>query len=205
MTSPAGEEPAAAGRADRRPLLAGAAIGAAILLVVVAIAVSGHGCGDDRAAVTVTGGGVHTVPVRLVDLDIVPGRITVAPGTRLVLAVANDGAMRHDPAFPDSTAARMLAPGAGQRMWTFGGTVPGPTPDAVVFNGYYDQYEDSPLRARAGGRVRIWVVDAGLTRPGDFHLVGAQFDTVFSDGAHLVRPGDPARASSLRLQAISRM
>lgn len=69
-------------------------------------------------------------------------------------------------------------------------------PDAVVFNGYYDQYRHSPLHARAASRVRIWVVDAGLDRPSAFHVVGTQFDTVFSEGAYLVRPGNPARGAA---------
>jgi nitrite reductase (NO-forming) len=70
------------------------------------------------------------------------------------------------------------------------------TPDAVVFNGYYDQYRHAPLTAKAPGRVRIWVVDAGLTRPIDFHVVGAQFDTVFADGGYLVRPDERSRGAA---------
>lgn len=75
-------------------------------------------------------------------------------------------------------------------------------PDAVVFNGYYDQYRHAPLAAAAGERVRIWVVDAGIARPSSFHVVGAQFDTVFNDGGYLVRPGDPGggAAQALALQ-----
>jgi nitrite reductase (NO-forming) len=56
-------------------------------------------------------------------------------------------------------------------------------PDAVVFNGYPDQYAHRPLHARAGERVRIWVLDAGPSRASSFHVVGGQFDTVFSEGA----------------------
>ncbi|KRE95048.1 copper oxidase [Nocardioides sp. Soil774] len=56
-------------------------------------------------------------------------------------------------------------------------------PDAVVFNGYPDQYAHQPLRALAGDRVRIWVLDAGPSRASSFHVVGGQFDTVFSEGA----------------------
>ncbi|MBX6357856.1 MAG: multicopper oxidase domain-containing protein, partial [Micromonosporaceae bacterium] len=76
------------------------------------------------------------------------------------------------------------------------------TPDAVVFNGYADQYRHRPLPAPVGGRVRIWVVNAGLERPSSFHVVGTQLDTVFADGAYLVRPGNPARgaAQALALQ-----
>ncbi|CAN0442882.1 unnamed protein product, partial [Phaeothamnion confervicola] len=56
-------------------------------------------------------------------------------------------------------------------------------PDAVVFNGYPDQYAHEPLRARTGERVRIWVLDAGPSRASSFHVVGGQFDTVFDEGA----------------------
>ncbi|MFN8194199.1 MAG: multicopper oxidase domain-containing protein [Nocardioidaceae bacterium] len=62
-------------------------------------------------------------------------------------------------------------------------------PDAVVFNGYANQYDHRPLRARVGERVRVWVLDAGPDRPSAFHVVGGQFDTVWSEGAYLLRPG----------------
>lgn len=56
-------------------------------------------------------------------------------------------------------------------------------PDKVVFNGYPDQYAHTPLTARTGERVRIWVLDAGPNRASAFHVVGGQFDTVYSEGA----------------------
>ena len=62
-------------------------------------------------------------------------------------------------------------------------------PDAVVFNGYANQYDDRPLPARAGERVRVWVLDAGPNRSTSFHVVGAQFDTVYAEGGYLLRPG----------------
>lgn len=62
-------------------------------------------------------------------------------------------------------------------------------PDAVVFNGYANQYDDLPLPARAGERVRVWVLDAGPNRGTSFHVVGAQFDTVYAEGGYLLRPG----------------
>ncbi|MEP7764821.1 multicopper oxidase domain-containing protein [Sanguibacter sp. 25GB23B1] len=65
------------------------------------------------------------------------------------------------------------------------------SPSAVVFNGYADQYVHAPVAVRAGDRIRIWVVDAGPQRPTAFHVVGAQFDTVFKEGAYLLRPGNP--------------
>jgi Putative multicopper oxidases len=393
------------------------------VIVIVAFSVVFGGerqSADDKATVAATGGGRQTVSVKLIDLDIVPGQITVSPGSQLVLNVTNAGGMRHDLAFPNGPATRMLdpgesqrldlgtittsrtgwctvpghkeagmtltinvtdgkaaadghastqghasaeghgsatghdatpvpgatpgpdfrpypatlppagprtqhvtlrvsdqtlhvAPGVTQRMWTFGGTVPGPTlhgrvgdtfevtlindtsmdhsidfhagivapdgpmrtigpgeqliyrftadhagawmyhcatepmihhvgngmygaviidppdlapvsaeyalvqselylgaqgepgdaakmargtPDMVVFNGYFDQYRYAPLSAQAGDRVRIWIVNAGLDRPSAFHVVGTQFDTVFSEGAYLVRPDNPAHGAA---------
>ncbi|HEU4360488.1 MAG TPA: multicopper oxidase domain-containing protein [Mycobacterium sp.] len=65
-------------------------------------------------------------------------------------------------------------------------------PDGWMFNGTADQYVHAPLGARPGERVRIWVVNAG---PGDtiaFHVIGTQFDTVYKEGAWLLRSPDPA-------------
>ncbi|KGN41783.1 multicopper oxidase domain-containing protein [Knoellia aerolata] len=67
--------------------------------------------------------------------------------------------------------------------------VAGERPDGVVFNGFASQYDHDQLPARVGERVRIWVLDAGPNRPSSFHVVGGQFDTVFSEGAWLLRPG----------------
>lgn len=407
-TDPPAEDAAPPARSAGRSWLAWLAAGAIVLLVAAVLVVKAHRSADDHAAIAVTGGGVRTVSVRLVDLDVVPDQITVTRGTQLILDVTNEGGMRHDLAFPNGPATAMLdsggrqrldlgvlndsrtgwctvpghkeagmtlsiqiaaepaantgrdatidpnaavqpafqpypadlpppgpqvhevtlgisdqtlsvAPGVTQRMWTFGGTVPAPTlhgrvgdtfvvtvvnntqmdhsidfhasmvapdrdmrtigpgqrlvyrftahhagawmyhcatapmiqhigngmygavivdppdlapvsteyvlvqselylgpmgqsgdvtkmtrgtPDAVVFNGYYDQYRHRPLAARAGDRVRIWVVNAGLTRSSAFHVVGTQFDTVFSDGAYLVCPDNLARgaAQALALQ-----
>jgi nitrite reductase (NO-forming) len=62
-------------------------------------------------------------------------------------------------------------------------------PDAVVFNGYANQYDHRPLAARVGERVRVWVLAAGPNRGASFHVVGGQFDTVYAEGAYLLRPG----------------
>jgi nitrite reductase (NO-forming) len=62
-------------------------------------------------------------------------------------------------------------------------------PDLVVFNGYADQYRYAPLTAKVGERVRIWVLDAGPNLSSSFHIVGGQFDTVFSEGDYLLRNG----------------
>ncbi|MFZ0530029.1 MAG: multicopper oxidase domain-containing protein [Propionicimonas sp.] len=62
-------------------------------------------------------------------------------------------------------------------------------PDYVVFNGLANGYDREPLSARAGDRVRFWVVDAGPNRSSSFHVVGAQFDTVYREGGYLLRRG----------------
>ena len=64
-------------------------------------------------------------------------------------------------------------------------------PDAVVFNGYANQYDHDPLRVRAGDRVRLWVLDAGPSRATSFHVVGGQFSTTYAEGAYLLRDGGP--------------
>lgn len=56
-------------------------------------------------------------------------------------------------------------------------------PDAVVFNGYAFQYDTYPLTATTGDRVRFWVLDVGPDEPLAFHVVGAQFDTTWREGA----------------------
>lgn len=76
-------------------------------------------------------------------------------------------------------------------------------PDAVVFNGYVSQYAFGPLTARAGQRVRIWVLDAGPNRSSAFHVVGAPFDTLYAEGRYLLRPSDPGGAQILDLAPAS--
>ena len=69
-------------------------------------------------------------------------------------------------------------------------------PDAIAFNGYVNQYDHAPIRVRVGQRVRVWVVDAGPQRTTSFHVVGTQFDTVFKEGAYLLRPGNAEHGAS---------
>lgn len=56
------------------------------------------------------------------------------------------------------------------------------TPDYVVFNGYTNQYKTDPLTARAGQRVRIFILNAGPTLFSAFHVVGAIFSDTYIDG-----------------------
>ena len=55
-------------------------------------------------------------------------------------------------------------------------------PDLMAFNGAAFQYRDNPLPAKAGERIRLYVVNAGPTLFSAFHVVGALFDKVFVDG-----------------------
>jgi nitrite reductase (NO-forming) len=55
-------------------------------------------------------------------------------------------------------------------------------PDYVVFNGYANQYKDSPLVAKAGQRMRIFIVNAGPTLFSAFHVIGAIFSDTYVDG-----------------------
>ena len=65
-------------------------------------------------------------------------------------------------------------------------------PTYVTFNGVANGYDAHALTARVGERVRFWVLDAGPNRPTSFHIVGAQFDTTYSEGAYSLRRGRDA-------------
>ncbi|HEY7984738.1 MAG TPA: multicopper oxidase domain-containing protein, partial [Ktedonobacterales bacterium] len=56
------------------------------------------------------------------------------------------------------------------------------TPNYVVFNGYANQYKDSPLTARPNQKVRLFVVNAGPSLFSAFHVIGAIFSDVYVDG-----------------------
>jgi nitrite reductase (NO-forming) len=70
--------------------------------------------------------------------------------------------------------------------------------DAVVFNGYFNQYAFSPINVGVGERVRVWVMDDGPSENSSFHIVGTIFDTTFKEGAYLLRP-DASRGGSQAL------
>ncbi|MGO3796639.1 MAG: multicopper oxidase domain-containing protein [Pauljensenia sp.] len=67
--------------------------------------------------------------------------------------------------------------------------IAGLVPDIMTFNGRAFQYDAHPLPARVGEKVRVWVLDAGPNQPLAFHVVGAQFDTVWSEGHASVSGG----------------
>lgn len=56
------------------------------------------------------------------------------------------------------------------------------TPDYVVFNGYANQYKDAPLQAKAGQRIRFFLVNAGPSLFEAFHVIGGIFSDVYVDG-----------------------
>ncbi len=60
--------------------------------------------------------------------------------------------------------------------------------DAVVFNGYWNQYAFHPIRVEPEERVRVWVVDDGPSENSAFHVVGTVFDTVWKEGTYLLQP-----------------
>jgi nitrite reductase (NO-forming) len=62
--------------------------------------------------------------------------------------------------------------------------------DAVVFNGYVNQYQHAPIRVEPGQRVRAWVIDDGPSENSSFHIVGTVFDTVWREGRYLLQPDD---------------
>ncbi|MFZ2173049.1 MAG: multicopper oxidase domain-containing protein [Rhodococcus sp. (in: high G+C Gram-positive bacteria)] len=75
-------------------------------------------------------------------------------------------------------------------------------PDLVVWGGYANQYDHDPLQARAGERVRLWVLAAGPNRGSAFHVVGGQFDTVWAEGAYRLRT-DPGSSGGSQVLGLS--
>jgi nitrite reductase (NO-forming) len=61
--------------------------------------------------------------------------------------------------------------------------------DAVTFNGYVNQYKYAPIRIEPNQSVRVWVLDDGPSVSSSFHVIGTIFDTVYKEGAYILRPG----------------
>lgn len=68
-----------------------------------------------------------------------------------------------------------------------------------MFNGYYNQYIYDPIEVKAGDRIRIWVTNVGPNEISSFHIVGTQFDTVFKEGAYLLKKDNPEAGGSQAL------
>lgn len=73
--------------------------------------------------------------------------------------------------------------------------------DAVVFNGYVNQYLHAPIRVETDERVRVFVLNAGPSENSSFHIVGTVFDTFYKEGVLLLQPDDTrGGAQALDLQ-----
>lgn len=55
-------------------------------------------------------------------------------------------------------------------------------PAVVAFNGHVSALHSAPLKANAGERVRLYVLNAGPSGTSSFHVIGAIFDRVWIEG-----------------------
>ena len=62
--------------------------------------------------------------------------------------------------------------------------------DAVVFNGYHNQYKHAPIKVDVNKRYRMWVINDGPSENSAFHIVGTVFDTVYKEGNYTLQPGE---------------
>jgi nitrite reductase (NO-forming) len=60
--------------------------------------------------------------------------------------------------------------------------------DAVVFNGYRNQYVDRPIHVQPDEKIRVWVMNDGPSDISSFHVIGTIFDSVYKEGAYLLQP-----------------
>jgi nitrite reductase (NO-forming) len=70
--------------------------------------------------------------------------------------------------------------------------------DAIMFNGYVNQYANAPIRVDPRDRIRAWVVDAGPSESSSFHVIGTIFDSVYKEGHYELQP-DATRGGSQAL------
>jgi FtsP/CotA-like multicopper oxidase with cupredoxin domain len=54
-------------------------------------------------------------------------------------------------------------------------------PDVIAFNGYADQYKETPIAVKRGERVRMYVLNAGPSIWSAFHVIGTVFDAAHTD------------------------
>jgi nitrite reductase (NO-forming) len=55
-------------------------------------------------------------------------------------------------------------------------------PTYTVFNGRYNRFVDNPLPAKAGERVRLFLLNVGPSNTSSFHVVGTIFDRAWVEG-----------------------
>ncbi|MDQ8036179.1 MAG: multicopper oxidase domain-containing protein [Pedobacter sp.] len=72
-------------------------------------------------------------------------------------------------------------------------------PSYTVFNGKYNGFVDSPLQAKPGERVRLFVLNVGPSNTSSFHVVGTIFDRVWLEG----NPDNQLRGSQTVLLGAS--
>lgn len=121
----------------------------------------------------------------------------IANGMYGAVVIEPDGLPRVDRSYLLVQGEYYLGPQGGEVDMTRLATA---QPDLVTFNGYANQYDSAPLRAAVGERVRVWVLDAGPNRATSFHVVGGQFDTVWSEGRYLIDRTTDTGSQALALQ-----
>jgi nitrite reductase (NO-forming) len=55
-------------------------------------------------------------------------------------------------------------------------------PDVIAFNGYADQYKKHPITVKRGERIRMYVLNAGVSTWSAFHVIGTVFDSTTVEG-----------------------
>lgn len=55
-------------------------------------------------------------------------------------------------------------------------------PDVIAFNGYANQYKDSPVSVKKGEKIRAYVLNAGPSIWSAFHVIGTVFDKTVIEG-----------------------
>ena len=55
-------------------------------------------------------------------------------------------------------------------------------PDVVAFNGFADQYKTKPITVRRGKRIRVYVLNGGVSTWSAFHVIGTVFERTMVEG-----------------------
>ncbi|HVF78530.1 MAG TPA: multicopper oxidase domain-containing protein [Solirubrobacteraceae bacterium] len=55
-------------------------------------------------------------------------------------------------------------------------------PDVVAFNGFADQYKTHPITVQRGKRIRMYVLNGGVSTWSAFHVIGTVFDRTMVEG-----------------------
>lgn len=197
---PASEPLASTASADAPPpkrglgsTIAGSVIGVAILVAAVIYANSGGGSttGTDgassagSAAPAVDSADVITaeqaaagVEISLVEMRVVPSRIVVEPGAKLVLKVTNNGTMRHDLKIETGAMTSVLDPGQSETL------------DVGVVSGALSGWCTLPGHRSAGMTMAIDVASADGSAPSS----GGASSAAGGDMSGMNHVGDAAAA-----------